>query len=345
MTVRPHKSLHDAISDLPLVTRSATVTDVSTMDRDRRKDVRRKLTRRFESRGLADEYRDFLDDPDRWEELQTALVEAGYSPLARYVAAFEERYTRPFPMLVRVQFRTDEPLDYLAGQYVGIRYGGHSRAYSLSSAPGRKRVEICVRRSPRGRLSPRICEDLSEGDRVTLRGPHGDLVLKNPSERDVVFLATGTGVAPFKGMADHVFEQGLDEYEGTNRDVWLFLGAAWEDDLPYAEEFRSLARKQENFRFVPTLSRESLLTKWKGETSYVQDMLCKYVDSKAVTAPLGPHLEQQIQRSPEDETRARIDPTNVEVYACGINAMVHSLTKMVRRLGVPDQYVESEGFG
>jgi len=61
-----------------------------------------------------------------------------------------------------------------------------------------------------------------------------------------VFLATGTGVAPFKSMIDYVFGTGRDEYGGVERDVWPFLGAAWRDDLPYREAFRGLVRTHEN---------------------------------------------------------------------------------------------------
>ena len=345
MTIRPHNAQHDAIADLPLVTRSAVVTDVTTMDRDRRRAVRRTLAELLDDRGLADRYRELIERPGRWGRLREALAADGRVEVARRVAVLEERHDRPFPMLTRVRFRTDERLEYVAGQYVGVRYGGHSRAYSLASSPNRELLEICVRRSPGGRLSPRICEDLVVGDTVTLRGPHGDLVLGPPSERDLVFAATGTGVAPFKAMIDYAFEEGLDRYDGATRDVWLFLGAGWEDDLPYRREWRSLADERENFHFVPTLSRESYLTDWRGETDYVQDVLAKYVDADAVTTPLGTRLERRIRRSPDGEVSARIDPATAEAYVCGLNAMVHSTAGTLRRLGVPDRYVASEGFG
>ncbi|MFB6219318.1 MAG: ferredoxin--NADP reductase, partial [Halobacteriaceae archaeon] len=255
------------------------------------------------------------------------------------------RCERRRPMLVATELRPDEPVDYLAGQYVGIRYRGTSRAYSLSSSPNRERLELCVRRMPGGRLSPRICEDLSVGDEVTVRGPYGDLVLGNRSARDVVFLATGTGVAPFKGMIDYLFEEGLDEYRGTTRDVWLFLGAAWADDLPDREAFREHHRTRTNFHFVPCLSRETALTDWDGETDYVQHAFLKHVDPATVTAPLDERLETWLGREPDSGVAARIDPGNAEVYACGINAMVHSLVATAEHVGVPPEHIESEGFG
>jgi ferredoxin-NADP reductase len=248
-------------------------------------------------------------------------------------------------MLARARFDTHTDVDFLAGQYVGLRYDGTSRAYSLANSPTEDELEICVRRVPGGRLSPRICDGLAVGDDLTVRGPYGDLVLGEQSERDLVFLATGTGVAPMKSMLDYVFETGRDEYGGERREVWLFLGAAWADDLPYRAAFRALARQRENFHFVPCLSREPVLSDWDGETDYVQHALLKHTDASAVTAPLGRRLERWLREEPQSGVRARIDPSDADVYACGINAMVYSLVTAAERLGVPAERIESEGFG
>lgn len=342
MAVREHKSRHDRIAELPLVTESATVTEVEALDQDRSEEVFEAVDHWFAEAGIADRY-PTVSDVDDWPELVGELRRDGYHSLARRAAALRDRFERPEPMLVRIAFRPGTAVDYLAGQYVGLRYGGHSRAYSLASSPTAGELEICVRRVPGGRLSPRLCEELSPGDEVTVRGPRGDLVLDEPSDRDLVFLATGTGVAPFKGMIDYLFEtgQGPDE---TDRDVWLFLGAAWEDDLPYREAFREYAER-DGFHFVPCLSREPYLSQWSGERDYVQHALLKHVDGSAVTDPLGHRLETWLGRDPDSGIDARIDPGNAEVYACGLNAMVHSLTVAAESVGVPADRILAEGFG
>jgi ferredoxin-NADP reductase len=344
MAVRDHKSKHERIAELPLVTESATVVEREAMDRERTAEVREAVDHWFEAAGLADRY-DSVSDYDDWATLVAELHTDGYHRLARRCETLRERYERPHPMLTRIEFEPDEPFEYLAGQYVGIRYGGNSRAYSLSSSPTRDTVEICVRRVPGGRLSPKLVGDLEVGDEGTMPGPRGELVLGDPSERDLVFLATGTGVAPLKGMIDYLFETGRDEYEGAKRDVWLFLGAAWRDDLPYRAAFREYETRHENFHFVPCLSRELSLSEWDGETDYVQHALLKHADDDRVTTALGERLEQWLTKEPDSGVDARLDPSNIEVYACGINAMVHSLVRAVERLGVPDLYIESEGFG
>jgi ferredoxin-NADP reductase len=342
--VREHASQHDAIADLPLVTESARVRHVSKMDRDRRPEITAAIARWLRRHDLLEGYGP-IDGPGDWDGLEQRLGADGYPEVARRIAALAQRYDRPKPMLAQVRLQTGRDVDFLAGQYVGLRYDGTSRAYSLASSPTADDLEICVRRVPGGRLSPRICDGLAVGDEVTLRGPYGELVLQDHSPRDLVFLATGTGVAPFRSMIDYVFETGRDEYQGTDRDVWLFLGAAWEDDLPYREAFRERDRRRENFHFVPCLSREPSLSDWDGETDYVQHALLKHVDPTAVITGLGERQERWLQRDPPSDEAARLDPADAEFYACGINAMVHSLVRTVERLGVPEDRIESEGFG
>jgi ferredoxin-NADP reductase len=342
--VRSHASQHDAIGDLPLITESARVTEVTKMDRDRRPEVTEAIIQWLTDHDLDDEYGP-IDGPTDWQGLQPRLTADGYPEVARRIATLAERYARPKPMLARVRMRPETDVDFLAGQYIGLGYDGTSRAYSLASSPTRDDLELCVRRVPGGRLSPTICDEMSVGDEVTIRGPYGELVLQDASARDMVFLATGTGVAPFKSMIDYIFETGWDEYEGQKRDVWLFLGAAWADDLPYRDEFRELAGKNDNFHFIPCLSREPYLSDWRGETDYVQEALLKHVDEAAVASPMGTRLDDRLRRRPDARDSPSIEPSKTDVYACGINAMVYSLVKSVERLGIPDERIESEGFG
>lgn len=342
--VREHVSQHGAIADLPLITESAHVTAVEKMDQDRRSEVTAAIGRWLEEHDLLDEYGPIEEISDL-EGVPDRLADDGYPEVARRITTLVERYDRPKPMLARVRLRTEKDVEFLAGQYVGLQYDGTPRAYSLASSPTRDDLEICVRRVPGGRLSPQICDKLAVGDELTVRGPYGELVLQDHSPRDMVFLATGTGVAPFKSMIDYVFESGRDQYQGAKRDVWLFLGAAWKDDLPYREAFRERQRQHENFHFVPCLSREPTLSDWEGESDYVQHALLKHTDPTAVTTGLGERLERWLSKRPQSGVEARLSPTNTEVYACGINAMVYSLVRAAERLGIPEERIESEGFG
>lgn len=187
---------------------------------------------------------------------------------------------------------------------------------------------------------------MEEGDRVIVRGPSGDdLILQEPSNRDLVFLATGTGVAPFKSMIDYTLEHNRDTYEGRDRHLWLFLGAGWRDDLPYRNYFEELAREHDDFHFIPTLSRESTLSDWSGETAYVQYILMKSLKSDLPNTDLAEDLRAYLDEPPLNDIDARLNPAQMEVYACGVNAMVSSLADAARYAGVPERNIQVEGFG
>lgn len=364
MRVHERLSEREAAEELPLVTESAVVTDVSAMDESRNDEVVSELGQTLDTYG-SERWREARPstarERDDWIQAQLDPIDhlEGGTPLSEYLeaewrtgevgeklAALQGRYLQPYPSLLRIAVETDEPVDFVAGQYLSVRYHDVTRVYSIASSPNREGVEFCVRRVPGGRLTSDLAVDLDVGDEVTLRGPYGDLVLEPPSPRDVVFLATGTGVAPLKGMIDYCFEEGMDRFRDEPRDVWLFLGAAWEDTLPYDDAFRSYADALENFHYVPTLSREPYLTDWDGETAYVQYSLVKYLDGAALT---GRELPEEFQpfatREPRYPIDARLDPASMEVYACGLNAMVYSLVDAVERLGVPPRHTQFEGFG
>lgn len=343
MTIREHKSQHDKVESLPLISDAATVSEVEAMDRDRQPEVRQRLLELGREHGFADAIS--TEGPVDWDRVFEEATQASRE-VAPQIGAFHDRFERAHPALVRIVFETDEPFDFAAGQYLSIRYGDRTRAYSIASSPTRDETELCIRRVPDGRLSPRLCEELTVGDRLAVRGPNGNLLLEDPSRRDIVFLATGTGVAPMKSMIDYVFETGRDEYDGEKRDVWLFLGAAWEDDLPYHKAFSDLDDEHETFHYIPSLSRESWLSDWTGETEYIQDALLKYVDERALEkATFGRHIAGMLRERPVEDVSARIDPDELEVYACGINAMVYSLETAVRKLGVAPRHIHCEGYG
>jgi len=142
------------------------------------------------------------------------------------------------------------------------------------------------------------------------------MVLADPSADDVVFLATGTGVAPFKSVIDVLFERGWDEYRGRTREVWLFLGCGWEDDLPYRDHLGELDADRENFHFVPTLTREQRISDWAGETDYVQQVLVRYLEDETLeNVALPPATRTLPVRDAETERRGP-DPPRTDEPLC-----------------------------
>ena len=334
----------------------AVVTGRAAMDRRRTDEIENVLDADRETLvercSLDEPPGDVVEDRKAWEEAIDELADTGEQSMADAMAAkvdtLRERAERGYPSLLRLRFRPEEPFEFVPGQYARISYEEEEpRVYSIASSPNRDELELCIRRVPDGELTPDLCERASEGDDLFLRGPYGDeFMLQDPSERDLVFVATGTGAAPFKSMIEYTFEEGRDEFEGRERDIWLIVGSSWADDLPYREEFIELADENPNFHPVFTCSREEYLGEWDGETEYVQHTLLKYLAPDCVdTDSLPRDVAEFVDSETKTDIEARIDPKNAEVYVCGIGAMCESVREVVEPLGVPDLYYEEESYG
>ncbi|MEM0983016.1 MAG: hypothetical protein AAGI17_03595 [Planctomycetota bacterium] len=102
-----------------------------------------------------------------------------------------------------------------------------------------------------GVASNYLC-DLKEGDEVRVTGPSGKrfLLPARPEEHDYVFFATGTGIAPFRGMLGDLIAAGVD-----SRSI-LVMGAPYASDLLYHDEMVQRAGAGTGFAYLPTLSRQ-----------------------------------------------------------------------------------------
>ncbi|MFY9559553.1 MAG: FAD-binding oxidoreductase [Terriglobales bacterium] len=139
-----------------------------------------------------------------------------------------------------------------------------TRAYSIASPPSDNgRFAFCLNRVQDGFMSNYLC-DMSEGAEIIFQGPFGGFILRPPL-RDTVFIATGTGIAPFRSMLHWLL---ADRSRHEERQFWLLFGVRYEQDIYYREEFERLAAQHPNFHFLPTLSRGG--PEWKGLRGYVQ---------------------------------------------------------------------------
>ncbi|MGE5255170.1 MAG: ferredoxin--NADP reductase [Hyphomicrobiales bacterium] len=89
--------------------------------------------------------------------------------------------------------------DFTAGQRICLKHGDSERDYSIVSSPDEPEIRLCIRNVPGGLLSPQLAQ-APAGLTLTFTGPHGYFTFK-ASSRPAVFVATGTGIAPFCAMA------------------------------------------------------------------------------------------------------------------------------------------------
>lgn len=105
-----------------------------------------------------------------------------------------------------------------------------------------------------GLCSNYLC-DLRIGSEILITGPAGRsfLLPAEPAEHDYLFISTGTGIAPFRGMVKELLEHPDGPCPSA---VHLVSSSPYANDLIYEDEFRALAASHENFRYHPAVTRE-----------------------------------------------------------------------------------------
>ena len=193
---------------------------------------------------------------------------------------------------------------FVPGQWLSVRASTPdgeeiTRAYSIASPPSENaHFAFCLNRVQDGFMSNYLC-GLEEGARIVFQGPFGDFILRPPL-RDTLFIATGTGIAPFRSMLHWLFAEDDRHY---GRQFWLLFGARREQDIYYREEFERLAAEHANFHFLPTLSRGS--AEWNGMRGYVQEHLAETIGAR----------------------------TDMHAYICGLDRMVKANRELLKSLG------------
>jgi ferredoxin--NADP+ reductase len=194
------------------------------------------------------------------------------------------------------------------------------RAYSIASGSiDRESVEFYIALVDNGALTPRL-NVLKEGDRVHL----GERVVGNftldvvPPENDVIFLATGTGLAPYLSML-------RSNYDFSSRSRTLLLqGARQSWDLGYRDELNALAEQHESFTYVPMISRPANEKEaWEGALG-------------RITSPFSDgSIETFLDRS--------LTPHKLSVFLCGNPDMIVELVESLSTKGFSEHSKKSPG--
>jgi NAD(P)H-flavin reductase len=171
-----------------------------------------------------------------------------------------------------------EPAEFhfKAGQFVTVPVAEKTlRSYSIASAPvDPRRLLLIVDVAPDGPGS-RYFQELRAGDPICFQGPYGAFCLRDDTDRDLILVATGTGIAPVRGMLRDLCERG-----DMDRDIALFFGCRHREDLIFHEEFEALAGRHPRFAYHPTLSQPAAGS-WDGMTGRVTAHLAHYLPSAA----------------------------------------------------------------
>ena len=211
-----------------------------------------------------------------------------------------------------LDYAPEADTNFIAGQFmmVHLEKDGkpHKKPYSIASSPSLpKRVELCIKLVEGGYVSTWFF-GLKEGDVIHTSIPYGVFVMREPWQDHLIFVGTGTGIAPLRGMIQNLYEK------GCTKDIWLIFGNRYETDILYENEWRALEKQHKNFHFIPTVSRPQ---SWKGETAYVQDIIKKVFAGQT---------------------------TGLDFYGCGLVPMCQQLKAALIEMNIPKDKIHFEQF-
>jgi CDP-4-dehydro-6-deoxyglucose reductase len=183
----------------------------------------------------------------------------------------------PDVAIVSLQLPATERLQYLAGQYLEfILRDGSRRHYSIATPPhADEQLQFHIRHMPGGLFTDNLFgtgpQPVKERDILRVEGPMGTFFLREDNPRPIILVAGGTGFAPIKALAEHIFAEGINREDSGKvfRPVVFYWGARSRQDL-YADDLPSRwSREQPNFRYVPVLSEARAEDAWTGRTGFV----------------------------------------------------------------------------
>lgn len=215
---------------------------------------------------------------------------------------------RVSPDVLRVTLRLppNSRFTFQPGQYIDvIGPGGVRRAYSIANAPAaHEQLELHIRQIEGGVMSRYWFDQAKANDLLRLHGPLGTFLLREVAGLHLVFLATGTGIAPIKALLEQIAQQAeepasLSVYWGNRVEADHY----WDANAPQAGQ-----------RYVPVLSRAG--SGWAGARGHVQDVMLQ---------------------TPHDWAQTR-------VYACGYDAMIHSAREKLVAAGLAPDHFHSDAF-
>ncbi|MBU2710368.1 FAD-binding oxidoreductase [Zooshikella harenae] len=215
------------------------------------------------------------------------------------------------PNVIKVNLRLPPAADFyfIPGQYIDVvGPTGVCRSYSLANADFKGKVlELHIRAFEGGAMSQYWFNQAKVNDLLRINGPLGTFFLRNTAGIDLIFLATGTGIAPIKAMLESI--TALPSKLQPNS-VTILWGGRTLQDL-YLDIICITSNK---FTYVPVLSRPTNC--WSGSQGYIQDVLLS----------IKPNLSK------------------ANVYACGSVQMIHDAKECLTQAGLSPKHFYSDAF-
>ena len=195
---------------------------------------------------------------------------------------------------------------YLSGQYINIIKGDYKRSYSIATTSSASNLVFFIKNYEGGRFSNYLFNEAKINDLLRIEGPIGTFFYRNTPKANIVFLATGTGIAPVKAILEQMDENNANLMD---KNIYLFFGGRTEEDLFWKPNFKNL-----KVHFIPVLSRST--ADWNGEKGYIQNVVLF----------------------------KEIDLSDSVLYACGSENMIKDSRELLTANGLSEEVFYSDAF-
>ncbi|NML13972.1 CDP-6-deoxy-delta-3,4-glucoseen reductase [Azohydromonas caseinilytica] len=226
----------------------------------------------------------------------------------------------PDVAVLKLQLPANMPFEYHAGQYIEfLLRDGARRSYSMANPPhagpieasAPPTMELHIRHMPGGLFTDQVFSTLKPRDILRIEGPFGSFFLREDSDKPMVLLASGTGLAPVKAIIEQMQAKGL------TRPAVLYWGCRRKADLYMHDWALQAASQLPWLRYVPVLSEPLPEDQWSGRTGFVHEVVMTDLP----------------------------DLSGHQVYACGAPVMVEAAHRdFTSRCGLPDEEFYADAF-
>ena len=227
-----------------------------------------------------------------------------------------------------IEIPDTDRFDFKPGQFVTLDLPIHEktnkrwRSYSIASWPdGTNVFELVIVFLEGGAGTRYLFNEVSVGSQLTFRGAQGVFVLPEPIEKDLFFICTGTGIAPFRSMAHHIKNHNI-----PHKEIYLLFGCRKFGDGLYKSELEQLEKELPGFHYIPTFSREEPGSHRTGYVHNIYEEIC--------TSNLSQTIEENV--SP-------VKPAHF--YLCGWKNMIDEAKKRIVALGYDRKSIHQELYG
>ncbi len=222
----------------------------------------------------------------------------------------EKKYLNSKVLLLRLKLENPTTIDFAAGQYITlIMSPSLRRSYSIFSPPSQKNSLDLIIDVTVGGPGCEFIKSMQLGQKIDFLGPLGSFTMK-ATERNVYFIATGTGFSPICCMLQSLLPD-IGKYES----VTVLYGISFKENAVFWEQCKRFTDQFPNFHYVPCVSREIIEGGFNG---HVTD----YLKQNETTIPFSAS----------------------HFFICGNREMVQEVIDFLKGKNVPDAQISTEKY-